>query len=163
LGARLLLCTGALLATSLPAAAAAQQLPREVLDQRVRLELQPLHESVEGKADPQVIRGTVLELPGDSVRILIHDGAAPLTVAASAIAHADLSQGIRTEIESALEGAGHGAVVGALEWGLFNGLRKHPVFHQSFAQSALFGGVVGGLIGGVLGALRPQERWQRLR
>lgn len=143
--------------------AAAQQLPEQVLNQRVRLELQPLDRSIEGFTEPQVIRGTVLEAGADSVRIRIHDGSSSFTIANSAIAHVDRSLGLRTEIEQALVGAGDGAIYGAVQWGLFNGLRKDPSFNQSFAQSVLTGAVVGTIVGGIIGAFRPQERWERLR
>jgi hypothetical protein len=160
------LLTGALVALAClgaPRAAAAQQLPAEVLDQRVRLELLPLARTVEGHADPQVIRGTVLEVTDDSVRVQIHEGAAPFMIAGSAIAHLDVSRGIRTSVESGLEGAGKGALLGGLEWGFFNGFRNDPFFSQSFAQAVISGAVFGAIVGGVLGALRPQERWERLR
>ncbi|HSJ15035.1 MAG TPA: hypothetical protein VK939_11505 [Longimicrobiales bacterium] len=146
-----------------PAAGGAQQLPPEALNRRVRLELQPMPRTVEGHADRQVIRGIVVELPEDSVRVRLHDAATPFTIASSAIAGAELSEGIRTEIESGLLGVQRGALLGGLEWGLFNGFRKDPFFGQSFAQAVISGALVGGIIGGVLGVLRPQERWERIR
>ena len=158
----LLLVVTAALALA-PRAGAAQELTSAMIGQRIRIELASQGKQLEGYTLPQVVRGTLIDLPPDSVRVRIHEGATAFTIADSAIAHVDLSHGVRTAIESGMEGMARGDGLGALQWGLFNGLRKDPVLHQSFLQSVMAGAIVGGVIGGILGVLRPEERWERIR
>lgn len=126
----------------------------------VVLERQPLQE--EGWADAQTLRGTLISPLTDSLTLQIHPGASPIRVAASSLARVYVSRGIPSRTESALRHGAWGALLGATEVSLLESIAKDPLF-SSPSRAMIAGAAVGAAGGALWGALRPQERWKRLR
>lgn len=68
---------------------------------------------------------------------------------------------VRAGATSALNGSGF-AFLGSLERVVFASIDSDR-YEEELWQSALIGAAGGALIGVAVGALRPQERWERLR
>ncbi|MFL5536906.1 MAG: hypothetical protein ACJ8AP_14455 [Gemmatimonadales bacterium] len=89
------------------------------------------------------------------------DCVGPLAIPRSFIQQLQYSKGVPSRPLSALT---HGLRVGvglALTLGLLNELDDDS--DLSFGEAALLGGGIGLALGGVIGALRPDERWHRVR
>jgi hypothetical protein len=70
-----------ILASLLPMPAASQVAQELEEGARVRVWLTPQSEEVEGAAEKQRLRGTILSLSSDSLAVSIHPDAAPVTLA----------------------------------------------------------------------------------
>ena len=127
--------------------ASAQVVPDSLLSRRVRVFLTPVQTTAQGPRTAQLLSGTLSKVTRDSITLILHPQAAPVTVATTGIDQIDLSRGVsrrRTALRVGLRGA--------LLWGAIN-LRDEEL--SPFLWAA--GGFV---VGGILGAVMPEEYWQ---
>jgi hypothetical protein len=91
----------------------------------------------------------------------VTDSVGPLAIPRSLIQRLDHSSGVPSRTTSALlRGARDGAAF-ALLMVLLNEMDEDP--DLSTGEAALAGGGIGFALGAVIGALRPVERWRRVR
>jgi hypothetical protein len=134
----------------------AQVIPDSALNRRVRVYLVQQNPAVEGKVEPQMLRGTLTRNLADSVTLAFHNGATPVRIAATAIQQVDLSQGVspeRTALRRGLAAAATWFVIGVqspLELG------GGPVENAFLWTSGAF------VVGAVLGFIFPEEQWKRV-
>jgi hypothetical protein len=108
-----------------------------------------------------LLRGRIVRLAQDSLYLSVTDSVGPLAIPRSLIQRLDRSRGVPSRTTSALlRGARDGAAF-ALLMVLLNELDEDP--DLSTGEAALAGGGVGFALGAVVGALRPVERWRRVR
>ena len=156
----LLLAALALLVLAAPLAAQDREAAVRV-GTRVRVTLSEQLWTVEGTRDPIVLRGVVQQLTRDSLRLQVHPGAAPVSVARSAVSRVDVSRGVPNRLESAAQGA----VLNAAFFAATN-LAVRAVDEDAFGsteRALTRGAALGGAFGALLGAVFPRERWQRAR
>ena len=156
----LLLAALVVLALSSPLAAQTDD-PAVRVGARVRVTLSEQLWSVEGVRDPQVLRGVLRSITRDSLRLQLHPGASPVSVARSAVTRVDVSLGVPSRAESALRGAVLNAAVFAGSNLLIHALDDDS--RESAGDVALRGAAVGGAFGAVAGAVLVRERWRRAR
>ena len=145
---RLLMAALALAALA-SSTALAQTIPDTLVSRRVRLFLTPVSMTAHDPKTTQVLTGTLSNVTADSITLLLHPQAAPVTVTTGAIDYIDLSRGFsrrRTALRLGLQGA--------LVFGTMSSLGDE--------EASPFVWAAGGFIlGGILGALiPPQERWK---
>jgi hypothetical protein len=145
----------------LPIAGTAQRAPEPGQRVRVRLVEQP--QEIEGAAHRQLLRGTLVRVTTDSLLLQLHPASAVTAIARTGIDRLDLSHGVRSRFASAVVNGASFAVVGSLERTLFSLIDRGRYGDESTLESALIGAAGGAIIGIAIGALRPQERWERLR
>lgn len=109
----------------------------------------------------QLLRGRVVRLAQDSLYLAVTDSVGPLAVPRSLIERLDISRGVPSRGTSALIRAIETGLSFALVTALVNELYDDS--RLSFGEAALAGGGIGLVLGGVVGALRPEERWRRVR
>lgn len=129
---------------------------------RVRVTLSEQLWTVEGVRDPTVLRGVLRSVTRDSLRLQLHPGASPVSVARSAVARVDISLGVPSRAESALRGAVLNAVAFAASNLLIHAVERDSPY-DSGGDAALRGAAVGGAFGAVAGAVLVRERWRRAR
>lgn len=129
---------------------------------RVRVSLAPQAAAIEGAAPPQLLRGTVQTASIDSLVVAIHPGAAPVRLAWSAVRRMDRSRGVPSRVESVLRGAVGTAALAVVYLPIFDD-REDTKFFDTRLDDRLSHAVFGAVTGAVLGALRPRERWKRIR
>lgn len=142
-------------------AEATGQWPVEITP-RVRVQVR-LPESEFQAVGPRglLVRGRVTRLAGDTLYLAVADSVGPLAIPRSFIQQLHYSRGVPSRPLSALT---HGLRVGmgfALIGALLNGLDDNA--DLSTGEAALLVGGVGFAVGAVVGALRPEERWRRVR
>lgn len=152
----------ALLTPFLATPAAAQLRDPVPAGTRVRVWLAPQPDSVEGAAEPQRLRGTLLGFSSDSLTLALRPGVAPVTISWPAVKRLDESRGVLSRVESAARLGVLGAVEGMLEFVLLESISSERGF-GSTGEAMLWGGAAGAGIGVVLGAWRPPELWRRIR
>lgn len=158
--AELLFC--ALLLLHLPPEGAFGQERSPLPGERIRIRLSEQPHAIEGAAHPQLLRGTFIGFRADTLLLRVHPAAGITAIARRGIERFEVSRGVRSRLESAaLNGAGF-AFLGSLERVLFASIDSDR-YEEELWQSALIGAAGGALIGVAVGALRPQERWERLR
>jgi len=149
------------LLAGLPIAEAAAQWPAEIAPStRVQVRL-PEAEFQAGAPRGLRVRGRVTRLSADTLYLAVTDSVGSLAIPRSLIQQLHYSRGVPSRPLSALT---HGVRVGiglALTVALLNELDDDS--DLSFGEAALLGGGVGLAVGGVIGALRPDERWHRVR
>lgn len=129
---------------------------------RVRVTLSEQLWTVEGVRDPQVLRGVLQSLTRDSLRLQLHPGAAPVSVARSAVSRVDVSLGVPTRVESAARGALLNAAVFAGSNLLVRAVARDDTA-GSTEDVVIRGAAIGAAFGAVAGAVLVRERWQRSR
>ena len=128
----------------------AQVLPDSLASRRIRVFLDPIDREVEGYGYAPAVRGTLMNVTADSIRMVIHDATSPMTVAASGIRRIDVSRGV-SRSRTAL---GVGLLWG-LTWGSMSSL--------SDREDDMWLWAAGGFaLGAVFGAIFPQEHWKRV-
>lgn len=151
----------ALLGVLLSCSAASAQIQLVEPGNRVRITLSEQPREVEGHTLPQVLRGEVQRVLGDSLWLLIHPGTTPTRVTLTAVDAFDVSRGVETWWEGAWRGGKKAGITLALEFFLFRLLASDGPFDNAF-EAGLVGGTLGLVGGGVVGALMPQEIWYAL-
>ena len=136
------------------------QWPSEVAPgARVQVRLPELQYQI-GNQRGQLIRGRVAHLANDTLYLAVSDSLGPLAVPRSYIQRLEISHGVPSRGVSALK---HGLISG-VSLGLTLGLLAEiDSGGDDFEDGALMGGAVGLAVGGILGALRPLERWKRVK
>lgn len=109
----------------------------------------------------QLLRGQVVRLTHDSLYLAVTDSVGPLPIPRSLIGRLEYSRGIPSRTTSALERGLRTGAAGVLFVVLLNQLYDDSEI--SAGEAALLGGGAGFAIGAVVGALRPEERWRRVR
>ena len=150
----------ALALTSMPLHA--QHLPDSLAGHRVRIRLVRQPFSAEGNAPGQVLRGMVVGVGRDSVRLRLHPSTGVVSVAGSGIDRLEVSHGVRSRAEGAVGGAIGGGLFTGFVWWAFDSNRRNRVFHSDL-QDFLVGAGVGAVLGAIGGAARPLERWKRVK
>jgi hypothetical protein len=157
---RIIAATTLVVSLALPATVRAQD-PEPQQRVMVTLTRQP---EVEGHANPQMVRGTLLQIDADSMTIQVHPGTGPLRVSRGVVRRMYVSRGVPSRTQSAAVGTVGGAALGALAGWLNrdaqNGNRR---VYSSDRDATLAGLAFGAGLGLVTGALFPRERWHRLR
>lgn len=151
----------ALLAVLLTCSPAAAQVHAVQPGQRVRLTLSEQPREVEGYTLPQVLRGEVERVVGDSLWLILHPGTGPTRITLDVVEKFDVSRGVETWYEGAWRGGRKAGVTFALEFFLFRLLTDAGPFDNPF-EAGLVGGGIGLIGGGILGGLMPQEIWHPL-
>lgn len=121
----------------------------------------------------QPLRGTLVSMRGDSIRLAVGHGRR-VAIARAAVTSLEVRAGVRPSTRKAtLLGIGGGIVAGAaigaaagnvqLGEGEEEGRAPNPQQQTSAAYRAVVGGVVGGLVGGVVGSLtglgQSEDAW----
>jgi hypothetical protein len=154
------ICLGLLLTQWLSAGASAQWPPEIAPGARIQLQIP----EAEFQASPHrghLLRGRVVRLVKDSLYLAVTDSVGLLPIPRSLIQRLEYSRGVPSRTTSAL-GRGLRAGAGsALLLVLLNELDDNSEI--STGEAALLGGGIGFAIGAVVGALRPEERWRRVR
>jgi hypothetical protein len=151
----------ALVLTLCPIARANSQWPPEVgAGARVQVRL-PEAEFQPRAHRGQLLRGRVVRLAQDSLYLAVTDSVGPLAIPRSLIERLEYSRGVPSRPTSALIQGLRTGVAAALVVGLVNELDDDS--NLSFGEAALVGGGIGVAIGAVVGAIRPEERWRRVR
>jgi hypothetical protein len=91
----------------------------------------------------------------------VTDSVGPLAIPRSLIERLEYSRGVPSRPTSALIQGLRTGVAYALLVGLVNELYDDS--DLSFGEAALLGGGIGVAVGAVVGAIRPEERWRRVR
>ncbi|HUF51596.1 MAG TPA: hypothetical protein VMN60_12210 [Longimicrobiales bacterium] len=151
----------AVLLPLMPSALMAQQAP--VPGERVRVRLVEQARAVEGAAHRQRLRGTLVRITADSLLLRVHPASDITAVARAGIDRLEVSRGVRTRLESATVNGARVALLGSIERVLFASIDSERYADETTWESALIGAAGGAVIGIAIGALRPLERWQRLR
>ena len=151
-----------LLLSLFPTAGASAQWPTEIVTgARVQARLPEVQFQPVGRRG-HLLRGRVAGLAPDTLYLAVTDSVGPLAIPRDLIERLDYSRGVPSRAESAVvQGLRTGAAM-ALLLVLWNELEEEPD-QTSTATAALVGGGVGVALGGLVGALRPQERWRRVR
>lgn len=121
----------------------------------------PEAEFQSGAARGQLLRGRVARLAPDSLYLAVTDSVGPLPIPRALIERIDVSRGVPSRATSALIRGIQTGLSFALVAALVNELYDES--NVSFGEAALAGGGIGLVLGGVVGALRPEERWRRVR
>jgi hypothetical protein len=109
-----------------------------------------------------LLRGRVAGLAPDTLYLAVADSVGPLAIPRALIERLEYSRGVPSRASSALvRGLKAGAAM-ALALALWNELDEGSD-RTSTGTAALVGGSVGFATGALVGALRPQERWRRVR
>jgi len=137
---------------------ASAQWPSEVAPgARVQVRL-PEAEFQSGGRRGHLIRGRVARLAQDSLYLAVTDSVGPLAIPRGLIQRLDISRGVSRSTSAVIQGLRLG-----LATALLAGLVNDDDSGHSFGEAALIGGGVGFAFGAVLGAVRPEERWRRVR
>ena len=128
----------------------AQVIPDSLASRRIRVFLDPIDREVEGYGYAPIVRGTLMNVTADSIRMVIHDATSPMTIASTGIRRIDVSRGV-SRSRSAL-GVG---VLWGLTWGSLSSF--------SDREDDMWLWAAGGFaLGAVFGAIFPQEHWKRV-
>ena len=148
--------------TCSPAAHARAQWPPEIVPgARVQARL-PEAQFQPSARRGHLLRGRVAGLATDTLYLAVTDSVGPLAIPRHLIERLERSRGVPSRASSALlRGLQAGAAM-ALVLVLWNELEEGSD-RTSTGTAALVGGGVGFATGALVGALRPQERWRRVR
>ena len=146
----------------LPIAGASAQWPAEIVaGARVQARLPEVQFQPVGRRG-HLLRGRVAGLTPDTLYLAVTDSVGPLAIPRHLIERLDYSRGVPSRAASAVvQGLRTGAAM-ALLLVLWNELDEESDRTRT-GTAALVGGGVGVALGGLVGALRPQERWGRVR
>ena len=108
-----------------------------------------------------LLRGQIVQLGTDTLYLAVTDSLGALAIPRSYIRQLDRSRGVPSRGTSALRRGAILAVGTAALTMLTYGLEDDP--YLSAGEAALVGAGVGFAVGAVFGALRPEERWRRIR
>jgi hypothetical protein len=151
-----------LLLSSSPLIRAGAQWPGEIVPgARVQARLPEAQFQPAGRRG-HLLRGRVTRLAPDTLYLAVTDSVGPLAIPRAFIERLDLSRGVPSRTSSALVHGLKSAAAMALILALWNELEEEPN-QTSTGTAALIGGGVGFATGALVGALRPQERWRRVR
>ena len=151
-----------LLLCHLPILAAGAQWPPEIVrGTRVQAQLPEAQFQPVGRRG-HLVRGRVAGMAPDTLYLAVTDSVGPLAVPRSLIERLDYSRGVPSRPSSALSQGLRTGVAMALLLVLLNEMEEGSD-RVSTGTAALVGGGVGLSIGALVGALRPQERWRRVR
>lgn len=128
--------------------------------QRVRLTLSARPDSIEGHTRPQVLRGEVTQLAGDSLWLVLHPGTGPTRVTLNAVKSFEVSSGVEEWWEASWRQGRKSALLFGLELFLFRLFSDKP-FDNVF-EAGIFGAGIGMTAGAIMGAIQPQEVLQPL-
>ena len=159
-----LLIAAALAAVTIaPAVLHGQFAPEVQVGARVRLWLPEPQRQAEGPQRRQLLRGTVEELAGDTLRLAIPGASGTIAIPRTSMHRLDVSRGV-SRPATAVERAVGGAIGGAISWALMNDPRRSGGPHyRTDWQAAGVGAAWGAGIGALTGLLFPHERWSRVR
>ncbi len=130
-------------------AATAQVVPDSLTSRRIRVHLEPIDRSREGYWFAPIVRGTLLQVTTDSVKVHLHEAAAPVSIASTGIRQIDPQPGVsRTRT--------------ALSRGLLWGLTWYGLSAMRDDGSGPLWGGGGFVLGATIGAIFPEERWKRV-
>lgn len=145
----------------LPIAAAGAQWPSEIVaEARVRAKL-PEAQFQPGGPRGHLVRGRVAGLAPDTLYLAVTDSVGPLAIPRGLIERLDYSQGVPSRAASALVQGVRTAAAVALLVVLVNTAEDDS--DLTTGQAALAGAGIGFSLGAVVGALRPEERWRKVR
>jgi len=143
------------------------QFPADVQrGQRVRVWLPEQYKQMQGPWHRQLLRGTVEDVVGDTLRLSVPGTTGALSIPRVSIKRLEVSRGKPNPIASMLERGIGGAIGGAIGFALANAIWSSNEFstqYDSNGDAALAGAAWGGAVGGVIGLLIPNERWRRLK
>jgi hypothetical protein len=146
----------------LGAPAAAQLQDSLPLGSRVRVGLRPESRQVEGAAVPEQLRGSLMQVSGDSLTVDFHPGVSPVTISWSEVSSLERSRGISSRLQTAVRTAFQLGLLGAIEFSIAEEIGGRRVF-ESRGAAMLSGALTGGGLGVLIGFTHPQERWSRVR
>ena len=151
-----------LLLSHLPIAGASAQWPPEIVPgTRVQAQL-PEVQFQAGARRGHLLRGRVAGLATDTLYLAVTDSVGPVAIPRHLIERLDYSRGIPSRASSALARGVRAGAAMALLLVLWNELDEGSR-RTSTGTAALVGGGVGFATGALVGALRPLERWRRVR
>jgi hypothetical protein len=146
------------------ATAAAAQFPERVQPGvRVRVWIPEAQQQENTPWRRQLLRASVGELAGDTLRLVVPGTSGSLTVARADIRRLDVSRGT-SRAASAFERAVGFAIAGAITAAIENdpGSTEWPNYNRDW-RAAEEGAKWGAAIGAVVGFVFPTERWRRVR
>jgi hypothetical protein len=151
-----------LLLSHLPLAGVSAQWPPEIVPgARVQAQLPEAQFQPAARRGHQ-LRGRVVSLATDTLYLAVTDSVGPLAIPRNLIERLDYSRGVPSRTSSALARGVRAGVATALLLVLWNELDDGSN-RTSTGTAALVGSGVGFAMGALVGALRPQERWRRVR
>jgi hypothetical protein len=131
---------------------------------RIRVWIPEVHVQAQGPWRRQQLRGTVMSVTPDTLRMSVPGTDGTLAVARQSIRRLDISRGRPSRAASAIERAFAGAIVGAISVALDNDPRGSEWPHYSREwRAAEEGAKWGAAIGAIMGFVLPTERWRRVR
>lgn len=134
----------------------AQVVSDSLLNQRVRIHLARQSKALEGAAGRQAFRGILTRIDSDSIAVLIHPEAAPVSVSSHGIYQVDVSRGVSPSRTALRRGVG-----GALVWAALGSLGPEEIGGGPLENSLIWAGG-GFVVGAVIGSLFPEEHWIRV-
>jgi hypothetical protein len=133
----------------------AQVVNDSVITRRVRVHL-ARQENLEGAVARQMLRGTLTRTTTDSITVLVHPEAAPVSINSNGIYQVDVSRGISPWRTALRRGIG-----GAIVWGALGSFGEEE-FGGGPTENVLVWAGGGFLLGAVLGLAFPEEQWKRV-
>jgi hypothetical protein len=151
----------ALLLIAWPMSWASAQWPAEVAPgARIQVRL-PEAEFQGAPRRGHLLRGRVVRLVPDSLYLAVTDSVGALAIPRHLVERLEYSRGVPSRTSSALLRGLRAGAATAVFLVLLNERDDDPEI--STGEAALLGGGVGFVMGAVVGALRPEERWRRVR
>lgn len=146
-----------------PATATAQFPERVQPGARVRVWLPEAQQQENTPWRRQLLRATVRDVGGDTLRLVVPGTEGSLAVARANIRRLDVSRGT-SRVASAFERAFAFAIGGAISAAIKNdpGSSEWPNYNRDW-RAAEEGAKWGAAIGAVVGFVLPTERWRRVR
>jgi hypothetical protein len=134
----------------------AQVVSDSIVNRRVRVHMARQDRSVEGQAPRQALRGTLIRSTADSITVLFHPDAAPVSIDHNGIYRIDVSRGISARRTALRHAAG-----GALMWAATGTLVESELGGGELENALIW--AAGGLVtGAILGTIFPEESWTRV-
>ena len=131
---------------------------------RIRVWVPEPYMQEQGPWRRQQLRGSVVSVAPDTLRLAVPGTEGTLVVARQSIRRLDISRGRPSRVASAVERAFAGAIVGAITFVLDNDPRGSEWPHYSREwRAAEEGAKWGAAIGAAIGFILPTERWRRVR
>ena len=158
---RLLAPVTAALVTLSPVALPGQSAESIAPGSRVRIDLHRTDVSRVRRIFAQPVTGTLVRSRGDTLFLIVREGAGPLSVPRSAARDLFVSRGRPGRLSSALRSAIAPALAGAALRGLGASVSRREGDPPP-ARAALAGAASSAAFAGLMGAIFPKERWQRI-
>lgn len=159
-----LLACASIVVAFIPGRASAQFPERVQTGARIRVWIPEPYVQEQGPWRRQQLRGTVVSVTPDTLRVSVPGTDGTLAVARRSIRRLDVSRGRPSRVASAIGRAFAGAVVGAISVALDNDPygSEWPHYSRDW-RAAEEGAKWGAAIGAIAGFALPTERWRRVR